>query len=307
MSAPAGAPTSAPRRWRPPGGWPHADASWRVRVPPHDWHVQRLGEEGPLLLLIHGSGGATHSWRGAMPLLARRHRVVAVDLPGQGFTRAGRPRFALDQMASDLWALLRAQGWAPWAAVGHSAGAAVALRMSLDVPDPPARVVGINAALGAFEGPAGVIFPAAARALVANPLTGFAVSRLASERLARRMLANMGSEIDAEGLRCYARLFGSAGHVQATLRMMASWDLAPLQRRLGEVAAPALLIVGEQDRAVPPSVSEAAARRLPRSRVARLPGGHLVHEERPLAVAALVERFVAGAGDDNGGPRAAAS
>ena len=263
-----------------------------MRVAPHDWHVQAMGE-GPVALLIHGSGGAAHSWRGVMPLLARRLRIVAVDLPGQGFTRAGRPRYALPEMAADLGALAQAEGWTtPRAVVGHSAGAAVALAMALDGPVRPERIVGINAALGSFKGPAGVVFPMIAKALVANPLTGFAMSRLASERLARRMLAGMGSEVDAEGLACYAHLFGRPGHVQATLRMMARWDLAPLRRRLDEVEVPTLLITGAGDTAVPPSVSEEAARRMRDARVATLPGGHLVHEEAPEAVCALIEAFL---------------
>ena len=278
-------------RWPPPEGWPHREVSERISVAPHDWHVQAMGE-GPTVLLIHGSGGATHSWRGIMPLLARRRRVIAVDLPGQGFTRAGRPRFSLDAMAADLSALALSRGWAPGAVVGHSAGAAVALRMALDAVPPPERIVGVNAALGSFEGAAGIVFPAAARALVANPLTGFVVSRFASEAATRRMLASMGSEIDADGLRAYARLFASPGHVQATLSMMARWDLAPLRRRLPEVTTPVLLIVGEGDRAVPPSVSEAAAGLLPDARVERLSGGHLVHEERPRETAAAIEAFL---------------
>ena len=39
-----------------------------------------------VLLLIHGTGAATHSWRGLMPLLARHHHIVAIDLPGHAFT-----------------------------------------------------------------------------------------------------------------------------------------------------------------------------------------------------------------------------
>ena len=278
--------------WPPPADWPHRERSERIAVAPHEWHVQSMGE-GPDLLLIHGSGGATHSWRGVMPILARRHRLIAVDLPGHGFTRAGRPRFSLDAMAADLSALVLSRGWAPRGVVGHSAGAAVALRMALDTPRPPERIVGINAALGSFEGAAGIVFPAIARTLVANPFTGFAVSRFASERATRRMLSSMGSEIDAEGLGHYARLFASPGHVQATLRMMASWDLEPLRRRLPEIDRPVLLIVGEHDRAVPPSVSEAAAGRLRDARVERMPGGHLLHEEWPAETAAAIEAHLA--------------
>ena len=42
--------------------------------------------DGPDLLLLHGSGAATHSWRDLAPLLARDFRVIAPDLPGHGFT-----------------------------------------------------------------------------------------------------------------------------------------------------------------------------------------------------------------------------
>ena len=68
--------------------WPHSDRSRIVDCAPHRWHVQEMGA-GELILLLHGAGGATHSFRDLAPRLARSHRVVAIDLPGQGFTRAG--------------------------------------------------------------------------------------------------------------------------------------------------------------------------------------------------------------------------
>ena len=52
---------------------------------PIRWHVQRMGA-GPALLLLHGTGAATHSWRALAPLLAEHFTVVAPDLPGHGFT-----------------------------------------------------------------------------------------------------------------------------------------------------------------------------------------------------------------------------
>lgn len=269
-----------------PDFWPHREHS-RVVEATHRWHVQEMGE-GPQVLLIHGSGGATHSWRDVMPALAREARVMAVDLPGQGFTRPGHRRFGLDDMAADLDALIAAQGWAPDVLVGHSAGAAVALRMAGLGRATPRRVVGFNAALGAFEGPAGVLFPVIAKALVANPLTGFLASRVASGRMTRRMLASMGSEIDDLGAACYAHLFGSAGHVRATLAMMAAWNLRPLQEALPGATTPTLLVVGTGDKAVPPSVGAAAVARMPAARLHRMAGGHLAHEEAPLEAARLI-------------------
>lgn len=68
-----------------PENWPHRDCSQFIEAAGLSWHVQRMGE-GPALLLLHGTAAATHSWAGLMPLLARRFTVIAIDLPGHGFT-----------------------------------------------------------------------------------------------------------------------------------------------------------------------------------------------------------------------------
>ncbi|MFX4944941.1 alpha/beta fold hydrolase, partial [Acinetobacter baumannii] len=72
------------------------------------WHVQVMGE-GPVALLAHGTGAATHSWRKLMPILAKSFTVIAPDLPGHGFTDTPPShRLSLVSMASDLAALCRA-------------------------------------------------------------------------------------------------------------------------------------------------------------------------------------------------------
>ena len=48
-----------------------------------------VGGAGPPLVLVHGLGGAASNWNGLVPALARRHRVLVPDLPGQG-GRSGR-------------------------------------------------------------------------------------------------------------------------------------------------------------------------------------------------------------------------
>lgn len=64
-------------------GWPMVDLSRIVLHRPHRWHVQ-AGSSGPTLLLIHGAGGATQSWRGLMP---------AADADtSRGRCRSARPR-----------------------------------------------------------------------------------------------------------------------------------------------------------------------------------------------------------------------
>ncbi len=267
--------------------------SRRVDVAPHRWHVQEAGS-GPLVLLLHGAGGATQSWRGLFPRLAERARVIAVDLPGQGFTRAGAVgRLGLETMAEDLAALAGAEGWRPDAIVGHSAGGALALRLATMPGFEGARVVGIAAALEEWSGVAGWLMPRAAQTLAAAPFAGTAISALiGSPARVRRLVEGTGSRIDPDGLAHYLRLVRDADHIEGTLGMMARWSVAGVNADLARIDAPVLLIAGARDRAVPPVVAERAARALPRGRAVVLEGlGHLMHEEDPAAVLAAMEGF----------------
>lgn len=270
-------------------GWPMAAHSRFVLHRPHRWHVQEAGA-GPLVLLIHGAGGATQSWRGVFPLLTATARVVAVDLPGQGFTQLGaRMRCGLDHMAEDLWSLCRYEGWKPAVIVGHSAGAAVALRMAeMGACD---RIVGVNAALGNFKGVAGWLFPMLAKALALSPFTAGLFAASVTEQSVRTLIKGTGSVIDAEGLALYRRLASDRAHVDGTLAMMAQWRLDGLLRRLPENPARAVLVAGDRDLAVPPGTSRAAAEAMRGAEVVMLPGlGHLAHEEDPATVADIIRR-----------------
>ncbi len=278
----------------PPQDWPHRAASHAIRCPPHDWHVQVLGDGGPDLLLLHGAGGASHSWAALAPLLAG-HRLIIPDLPGQGFTRAGRrDRFGLPAMAADLARLCEAQGWRPAALIGHSAGAAIALELTGVMADPPRAVVGINAALAPFDGLAGWLFPLMARAMATSPFVAPAVAWMASQpRQVDRLLDSTGSLIDVRGRALYRMLAGRTQHVDGTLAMMAAWRLQPLIARMPEITLPVLLLAGATDGAVPPRVSAAAARRLGDAEFVELPAlGHLAHEEDAATVAAVLRPWL---------------
>ncbi|MFN3936495.1 MAG: alpha/beta fold hydrolase BchO [Gemmobacter sp.] len=279
----------------PPPDWPFRDRSRLVPVRPHLWHVQDLGA-GPDLLMLHGAGASTHSWAGLVPLLAADFRAILIDLPGQGYTRLGaRDRCGLAAMTEDVATLIRHEGWRPLAVIGHSAGAAIALQLALAEPDLAPAVVGINAALGNFEGVEGWLFPLLARLLALNPLVPRVFARLSgTEAQVRRLIASTGSDLPPADLARYVALVRKPEHVDATLAMMAQWRLDRLIAALPRIAAPVLLIVGETDRAVPPSVSRDAAKRLPQAELVCLPGlGHLCHEEEPAAVAGPIRDFLA--------------
>lgn len=283
-------------RWPPPPDWPQAALSRQVLCRPHRWHVQQDGS-GPMLLLIHGAGGASQSFRDLFPLLAARHHVAMIDLPGQGFSQSGaRSRSGLDAMAEDLLKLIRHQGWRPAALIGHSAGAALALRLAEMGAAPGGQVIGINAALGEFKGVAGWLFPMLARALALTPFSAGIFTATVTPASVGRLLAGTGSRLDARGQALYFALARDPGHVDGTLAMMAQWQLRGLIARLSDQPLPVTLFTGAQDRAVPPATSRDAARRLPRATHVDLPGlGHLAHEEAPELFAERIAGLIAAA------------
>lgn len=267
--------------------WPHAAASRRLAGPVHRWHVQIMGQ-GPDLLLLHGAGGSTHSWRHQMAQLAKSWRVIALDLPGHGFTTLGlRNRSGLEAMAQDVAALCLSQSWQPCALVGHSAGTAVALRMTQTGAAFEGRpVIGVNAALGSFSGLAGLLFPMMAQVMAAAPFIPSLMSRrVGTDAQIARLIQATGSTLDAEGHRLYRRLASDTDHISGTLRMMAQWDLEPLRAELPHHPSRVRLFTGDRDATVPPIVSVEAADRMPHATADTLGAlGHLAHEEAPDVV-----------------------
>ncbi len=244
--------------------------------------------------MLHGAGGSTHSYRDLIPRLSGAFRVVAIDLPGQGYTQLGaRHRCGLDAMADDVTALCDHEGWQPNAVIGHSAGGALALRLSSQLVSPrgqPPQVVGINAALDTFQGLAGVLFPVLARMLAAVPFTAqvFSATSGTPSRV-KALIRGTGSELDSVGLDLYRRLVADRNHADATLLMMAQWELDELLQALPEITARTLLIAGARDKTVPSRVSQKAAERMPDAQFVQLENvGHLAHEEDPDTVARLI-------------------
>lgn len=270
--------------------WPHAETSRFVLCKPHKWHVQEAGA-GPLLLLLHGAGGGTQSFRHLIPLLTSTYRVVAIDLPGQGFTRLGaQARCGLENMSEDIAALCTQEGWHPVAIIGHSAGVAVAFDLAHRLPSPPPHIIGINAALSRFKGVAGVLFPLMAKALAMMPgVAALFTASNSNPQSVQRLIDGTGSKMPAEELRHYGALVSDRGHVNATLQMMAQWELGPLLEDLPTSDLHGLLIASTNDRAVPAATSKDMAQKMRNVAYAELPElGHLAHEEAPEAVAELI-------------------
>lgn len=274
--------------------WPHREHSVFVTAGGLRWHVQQMGQaKKPVVLLLHGTGAATHSWRGLIPLLAERYHVVAPDLPGHGFTNAiDAAAMTLPGMARAIGDLLRVLKLRPAIAVGHSAGAAILVRMCLDNVIAPRVLISVNGALLPLPGLRGEIFSPVAKLLAsASWVPKVFAWRANSSAVVERLIGSTGSKIDAAGIAFYGRLVRNPSHAAAALAMMANWDLAALARDLPKLTRPLHLVVGMEDGTVPPSEAVRAQQIVSHATIERLDRlGHLAHEESPQLFADIIAR-----------------
>ncbi len=273
-------------QWRRDGrDWPNRAFSRFVRAGGLEWHIQEMGQ-GPKLLLLHGTAASTHSFRALAPLLAPHFTVLIPDLPGHAFTESPAETMTLPTMRDLVSDLLAELSFAPDLAAGHSAGAAILVRMALDGAFAPRRIVSLNGALLPFPGVTGQVAAPLARLLFVNPIAPRVFAFFAGDESVKRLIGNMGSKIDRDGVGFYRRLMGNPAHVAGALGMMARWDLDGLARDLPGLKVPLTLVSASGDRAVPPDTAVRVKDLLPSAEVRTLRGvGHLAHEEKPAMVA----------------------
>ena len=271
--------------------WPNRESSGFVAAGGLNWHVQRMGR-GPVLLMLHGTGAATHSWRDFAPLLAEHFTLIAPDLPGHGFTSAPPyERMSLPGMAAAVGALVETLGARPDLVLGHSAGAAILIRARLEGYIDPRGLISLNGALLPWRGLPGRLFSPAAKLFATNSLVSRAFAlRARNRRVIERLVDSTGSTLEPAGVDLYQRLIRHAGHVRASLSMMANWDLDLIAQGLPRLDTPLFLVVGAGDTTVSPREARRVRDQLrPDAELIELPGlGHLAHEERPREVAQIV-------------------
>ena len=271
--------------------WPHAQHSQFIQAGGIQWHVQIMGQ-GPVLLLLHGTGSGSFSWRGLMPLLSAHFQVIAPDLPGHAFTSRG-PEGSLSPqgMSEGLRALLLQLNVTPSIIGGHSAGAAIAANMLLQQRAlSQTQLIGFNPAWLPLPGLPSLIFRPAAKLAAINPVSAWATAKLASKpAMIEKSILQTGSQLDAQGLALYQSVFSHSGHVHSVLKMMAAWQLDTLSKSLPQLQNKVSILVGMQDQTVPPSMAHEACKLMPQARVFEQHGlGHLAHEEDPAGTAQLI-------------------
>ncbi len=238
---------------------------------------------GKNVLLVHGMGASTFTWRYTAPVLQEKgFRVVAVDLPGFGLSER---RSGLDHTAGArgelLWAMLEELfPGKQWNLVGHSMGGAAVTAMALQRPDQTESITLAAAAIEPFE-------PSPYSALLSYPPAGqwlrvFSARVIRDESRIEELLASaygqQPAEIEVAGYYLPLNIRNTATTWPDLLRTAPE----PLMDRLDQLKAPVLCIWGEEDQWVPPEQGEEIGRLIPNSKLVLMEGeGHSPMETAP--------------------------
>jgi pimeloyl-ACP methyl ester carboxylesterase len=255
---------------------------------------------GPVLLLVHGMAGQAENWRAVIEPLARRHTVVAPDLPGHGESEPGGGDYSLGALASGLRDLLIGLGHDRATLVGHSLGGGIAMQFTYQFPEMVERLVLVSS---------GGLGPEVSAILRAAALPGADLFISATAGVGQRMGSALGRGLGAVGLRPsadvaeVARGYASLSDADrrhaflATLRSVVGTGgqrVAAGDRLYLAEALPILIVWGSRDPIIPVGHGEAAHETLPGSRLEIFDGaGHLPQVEEPGRFAAALDRFLA--------------
>ena len=225
----------------------------------------RVAGDGSPVVLVHGLSGSTRWWTPVLPALVERHRVYLVDLPGFGAMRRARMRFALADAAGWLLAWSRVVGLRRVDLVGHSMGAAIALRAAVQRPASVRRLA--------------LIAPAGLR--TDRSPAGHAVALLLALR-----------ETTPRFLPVLVRDAARAGP-RTMLRAISDLLADDVRHELRRVAAPTLLVFGARDPLVPAALGQIYRAELPNAHLLVLDGaGHVPMFERSGDLGAALLDFL---------------
>lgn len=264
-------------------------ATVRARIPNDEWvelggrqvHVVQSGA-GDALVLLHGFGESTYSFRLVAPAMAQRFRVVAIDLSGFGYSE--RPRdpaaYTLDGQMATVLGVLDRLGIEQARFVAHSYGGGLTLWIAAHHPERVRAMVLADSTLP--------LYSTKRRSRLAhwrglNRL--FLRSVALRPSFVRRGLASAYFD-DAlatpEVVQEYVDRLRVAGLDEAYFGLTATNGAPPAIVDLAAIRIPALLLWGEEDTLIPIAEGRASAARLGNAEFLALARcGHVPMEERP--------------------------
>lgn len=251
---------------------------------------------GPAVVLIHGFASSIVTWRHVLPALARRHDVLALDLPGFGGSDAPAdlsPRLYLRLVPAFLDRL----GIARASLVGNSLGGAVSAAVAAQDPGRVERLVLIDSA--------GYNFSAGDRPWLLRVAGSAALGGVLERLPIRRLLVRTGlhqvfqddAKVPPDLVEEYLAPLWRPGAIASARALLTARDaeFTSLPERIARVRAPTLILWGREDAWIPVAHADRFLAAVPGSRKVVLEScGHMPQEERPEEVVPLLEGFLNG-------------
>jgi len=259
-----------------------------------DTWFSRVRGQGYPLVLLHGLGASSFSWRDNIGVWSKHFRVLAPDLPGHGRTPAGAvPDFRLETLTRELVRLLDHLGIREAALAGNSFGGSLALLLAREYPERfPA--LALLAPAAALQRAPWLFYP------LRLPLLGSAVAALLGPwivPLGLRIAYHRRDLITPEVVAGYAptfRLLANRLALRQLARQVDFWPPPRVEALLRDLRQPISLIWGERDRILPVTQAHWLKFRLPQAELHLLPEvGHAPHEEAPGLVNKILIAFLA--------------
>lgn len=274
-----------------------------VRARGVDFHLAEAGEGEDVVLCLHGWPQNWFEWRYLMPALATRHRVLALDLRGFGWSGAPRRGYEKEEMASDVLAVLDELGLERVKLVGHDWGGWIGFLLCLREPRRFERFLALNIVppWTSLRNTVPHLWRFWYQQLVLAPWLGYRLHR--DGRFVRRVLVGGSVRREAwtaETLAVFADSFTEPARARAAVQVyrVFNWrELGPIVRGRYEDArltVPTLMLFGEDDFVLRPQMLAGYQRHAEEMRVELVPEcGHFIADERPELVAARAREFFA--------------
>jgi pimeloyl-ACP methyl ester carboxylesterase len=272
-----------------------------VAVNGTELHYVSAGDGGSPILLVHGFPESWWAFHKVMPLLARTHRVFAVDLRGFGDSSHAAGDYTSATAAEDLHQLIAHLGVGPVHLTGQDISGGTVFRLAVTYPEDILSLTAIEMGLAGFglEGLADVtrggswhIGVLAAPGIPEMLLTGREREFL-REWAFTVMTAVKGSITDedvAEFVRVYARPDGWRGAVGLYTSMLTEGEELKALAAASPVSVPTLAIGGSAGPFTAMTVNHVSAN--PAKSVLLEGVGHYVALEAPDALASSVLEFI---------------
>ncbi len=241
---------------------------------------------GRPLLLMHGLGGAIESWTNNIDALAKEMRVIALDLPGFGYSDKPKMSYTIKFYADFIAKFVKQLGVAPLAIVGSSLGGHVACELAIMHPDIVSKLVVIS--------PPGAL----PRSFKGTPALKKYVRMLEAKSVTevkKALFAVDGKPAADEYAKIVFEKLAMPGAKEAFLSALKGSAQAPrLNRRLSKIRMPMMVLWGKDDIMIPAKYV-APFVGMKNSKIVLLENcGHRPHVDRPEVFNRLVADFASG-------------